>query len=337
MTVDLSLLTKDFPQEALKSRWADKNQTRKLTYVEGHVYIRRVNEATGNNWSMEVRDITSRDFGGGQLVMARVAVTIPEHGTREGIGVQAVHERGGEDLIKGALTDAVKNALKYFGVGLELYGPDYEADAPVSQPSRPQPRDSAPAPAREPVTQEREDALTVAAIGPDQLATQRQLRFLQAIARERGLGPEALDERSLNEFGTMAGSLTRRDCSSLIDLLQSEAGQVNGVTAVGEAPVAQTGGITEPQQKFVRGLMSEHGVSDELMHTMILVDYNAEHLRELTKEQASAYIKALQSLPIPEQQGIKQETQRGYEHNQRGVPEEPEWMRSAAGNDRYTA
>ena len=62
----------------------------------------------------------------------------------------------------------------------------------------------------------------MAAIGPDQPATQRQLRYLQAVAREAGLDGAALDERAMQEFGVQAAALSRRDASSLIDIIQSQ-------------------------------------------------------------------------------------------------------------------
>jgi hypothetical protein len=63
---------------------------------------------------------------------------------------------------------------------------------------------------------------SVAAISPDQTATQRQLRYLQAVAREAGLDPEALDQRSAQEFGVPHQQLSRRDASTLIDVIQAE-------------------------------------------------------------------------------------------------------------------
>lgn len=161
--------------------------------------------------------------------------------------------------IEKAETIAVGRALARIGYGTEdaLDEDGKFADAPVSQPSRPQPRDTATAPARGPVTQ------------PQGVRTERL--------------------------------------------------------------------VTGPQQGLIRSLMRDHGVSDELMHTMILVDYGKEHLPDLTMQDASAYIAALQALPLAEEQGIKQEPQTGYVNNQYAVPEEPEWVRSAPGNDRHTA
>lgn len=134
--IDKDRLTDPFPRSAIKQRQAGGG--RMLDYVEGHTVIHRLNDATDNCWDMEVKDITSKDVGGSTLMIARVALTIPSLGTREALGVQLVHERAGEDLVKGCLTDALKKAATLFGVGLELYGPDYEAGEVAAQ-ARPAP------------------------------------------------------------------------------------------------------------------------------------------------------------------------------------------------------
>lgn len=56
----------------------------------------------------------------------------------------------------------------------------------------------------------------------DQPVTQRQLRYLQAVAREAGYDTAALDNRSVQEFGVPAVQLSRRDASVLIDLIQND-------------------------------------------------------------------------------------------------------------------
>lgn len=129
-TVDLNILTRPFPASAIKQRAGGGGKM--LDYVEGHTVIHRLNEATGNTWDMTIKSISRQDLGNGQsLLTAHVAITIPGLGTREHIGIQEV--RGGGDLVKGCVTDALKKCATLFGVGLELYGPDYEAgetDAP---------------------------------------------------------------------------------------------------------------------------------------------------------------------------------------------------------------
>lgn len=122
-SVDLDLLTAPFPPAAIKQRVVGGG--RSLSYVEGHTVIHRLNAATGNSWSMEVLDITDMQIGQMSVLRAHVRLTIPGLGSREHVGVQSIADRAGEDLVKGAITDALKKASTLFGVGLELYGPDY--------------------------------------------------------------------------------------------------------------------------------------------------------------------------------------------------------------------
>jgi hypothetical protein len=272
--VDLEKLTEPFPLSAHKHR---QLQGKSLTYVEGHTVIHRLNAATGNTWSLEVKRIDTVQLNEDwRQVTAHVALTIPGLGTREHIGIQDVHVKGA-DLVKGAVTDALKKAATLFGVGLELYGPDYEAGdvAPVSQPSRAQPRDSAPPPERAPVTQPRGQSPA----GLDEAASQRQFRYLQAVARERGLDPEALDARSEREFGVVAQALTRRDASTLIDLLQG-----------GVQEPAQTGRIAAGQQQAIIRMCDELGYTTE---DRIAADFNKGSLSMLTQEEAGDLITAL--------------------------------------------
>ncbi len=134
--VNIDVLTRAFPRTAVKNRQG-------MDYVEGHTVIHRLNEATGNCWEFVVKDIASsvagKDKDGADIVLMRahVALTLPGLGTREHIGVQAVRAKGGEDLVKGCVTDALKKAATLFGVALELYGPDYEGAPPTAATSAP--------------------------------------------------------------------------------------------------------------------------------------------------------------------------------------------------------
>lgn len=128
-------LTEPFPDSALKQRDAQGGGKGKLTYVDGTTVFRRLIKSTDNQFDVAVVDQDLIPFGStktGQeriLLKARVRITIPGLGSREHVGVQVVNATsGGEDLWKGAVTDAIKKAATLFGVGLELYGPDYESD-----------------------------------------------------------------------------------------------------------------------------------------------------------------------------------------------------------------
>jgi hypothetical protein len=148
----------------------------------------------------------------------RARVAIPDGGSATGWGSE--NARDFRDFLEKAETKAIGRALAALGFGTQ-FCPDHEFGAAmgrvVDSPVR------ATRPSRSGSASDRTEAPTVPAIGPDQAATQRQLRYLQAVAREAGLDPEALDQRAMQEFGVLAQALSRRDASSLIDLIQSEA------------------------------------------------------------------------------------------------------------------
>lgn len=57
----------------------------------------------------------------------------------------------------------------------------------------------------------------------------RQLRFLQATAKEAGYDAAALDNRAMQDYGVLAAGLSRREASLLIDAIQLEHQQWKGV------------------------------------------------------------------------------------------------------------
>ena len=149
----------------------------------------------------------------------RAQVQIPGGGGATGWGSEAAGDF--RDYLEKAETKAIGRALAALGFGTQ-FCPDHEfgaatgrvVDAPI-RPARS---------ARTSSTGDRQEPVAVAAIGPDQAATQRQLRYLQAVAREAGLDGAALDERAMQEFGVQAVALSRRDASTLIDLIQTQSG-----------------------------------------------------------------------------------------------------------------
>ena len=149
-TLTTEALGKLFPKSAIKRREGRGRRT--FEYIEGSTVIHRLIEATGNQWDFRLTRLEKH----GDLLMAVGELTIPGLGTRTGIGVQVVDEKAGEDIWKGVGTDALKKAATLFGVALELYAPDYEADlaavtesppTPVTTPAKP-PTPPPPAPSR---------------------------------------------------------------------------------------------------------------------------------------------------------------------------------------------
>lgn len=120
-------LQKEFPKSALKTRLGAGGKN--FTYIEGHAAIHRMLDVAPD-YSMEyvTHWVHTENAPNGKervILNMLIYVDIPNMGRKLGHGVAVLG--GGEDLAKGALTDAFKNALKYAGQGLSLYGTDYEA------------------------------------------------------------------------------------------------------------------------------------------------------------------------------------------------------------------
>ena len=150
----------------------------------------------------------------------RAKIVIPDGGVATGWGSEAAGDF--RDYLEKAETKAIGRALAALGFGTQ-FCPDFEFGAVAGRVV------DSPVKVAKPVrtstgVDRQEGSPAVAAIGPDQAATQRQLRYLQAVAREAGLDAAALDERAMQEFGVQAAGLSRRDASTLIDLIQTRGG-----------------------------------------------------------------------------------------------------------------
>lgn len=149
----------------------------------------------------------------------RARVVIPGGGSATGWGSETAGDF--RDYLEKAETKAIGRALAALGFGTQ-FCPDFEfgaaggrvVDAPVKVSRF----------IRNEATSDRSEPAASAV--PEQAATQRQLRYLQAVAREAGLDAAALDERAMQEFGVQASDLSRRDASTLIDRIQTRRGEV---------------------------------------------------------------------------------------------------------------
>jgi hypothetical protein len=151
----------------------------------------------------------------------RAHIAIPDGGSATGWGSETAGDF--RDYLEKAETKAIGRALAALGFGTQ-FCPDFEfgaaagrvVDAPVKVSRL----------VRSDAGADRQEAPAAASAAPEQAATQRQLRYLQAVAREAGLDAAALDERAMQEFGVQAAGLSRRDASTLIDLIQTRRGEV---------------------------------------------------------------------------------------------------------------
>jgi hypothetical protein len=168
----------------------------------------------------------------------RAIVEIPGGGCAYGHGSESAGDF--RDYLEKAETKAIGRALAALGFGTQ-FCPDHEfgasvgrvVDSPVNRrnPQQGTPRPTAARPSgsnssaqsrADPVERDIGKTASVAASGPDQPATQRQLRYLQAVAREAGIDGAGLDDRSEQEFGVPAAALNRRDASAMIDIISSQ-------------------------------------------------------------------------------------------------------------------
>jgi hypothetical protein len=221
MSVNLDTLTKAFPRSAIKQREAVKGG-KKLDYVEGHTVVHRLNEATDNVWDFRILNIDSLETGGqSRLITATVELCLPGLGCRQHIGVQTVYSNGGEDLVKGAITDALKKAATLFGVGLELYGPDYESTAAPAPRQTPrndagptQPPNVAQRPAQQSTTPNSDRTPGGASV--------KSLNLSLVLSEELGISDDDVHRWTAEQFGKVSRKdLDQRQMSKLIDWLKS--------------------------------------------------------------------------------------------------------------------
>jgi len=134
--IDYDLLTRPFPREAIRQRKGANGNY--INYVEAHTVIRRLIEATGNDFSFRVLGIDIQDG----LVMATVELELAGS-KRQHVGTQRMNGGNDDDCVKAAISDAIKKCATLFGVALELYGTDYQpAPAPAPRPAQTAPQNA---------------------------------------------------------------------------------------------------------------------------------------------------------------------------------------------------
>ena len=130
----LELLGRRFRPDAIKQRKVGGG--RQVAYIPVEAVIERLNKACNtwnfrvvareretmilNRWNDATRKSEPKDV---QVSVVTGELEIPELGTRQAIGVQALDDGSGEDLLKGAGSDALKKCASLFGVRVE--GSDY--------------------------------------------------------------------------------------------------------------------------------------------------------------------------------------------------------------------
>lgn len=228
---------------------------REVDYVSGSVVISRLNRVVPN-WSVKVADRWTQrlevtrwneqtrqgELQQRECMCILAELTIPELGTRSGIGVQILEPGAGEDPLKGALTDAIKNCAKQFGVGLHLYGLVEEETGEVGPAASPGSQSGTDWSQSAPANPAYERAAP--SNGPMQ-PTERQSKLIDTLAGQLHLDRDQLDQLCQEVTGYGLDNIGRKSASALIEALQGmkqERAQGNGAAPSGGQTTPQSGG-----------------------------------------------------------------------------------------------
>jgi hypothetical protein len=149
-----------------------------------------------------------------QMAIFRARVSIPGAGSATGYGSEGYNDF--REYIEKAETKAIGRALAALGFGTQ-FCPDFDfalngggvVDSPI---------DFASTRGRR-LASGQDDGRKVSSMS--QPATPRQLKFIQAIARERGLSEDELNVEVEQLYGRQVADLDRRDASAFIERLQA--------------------------------------------------------------------------------------------------------------------
>jgi hypothetical protein len=156
-----------------------------------------------------------------QFAVFRAKVSIPGGGSATGWGSEGADDF--RDYIEKAETKAIGRALAALGFGTQ-FCPDFDFGASAGRVVD-SPIDFASTRGRRMVDAADDSERRIASV--NQSATPRQLKFIQAIARETGLSDEELNDEVQRAYGRPVAELTRRDASAFIERLQARRNTVD--------------------------------------------------------------------------------------------------------------
>lgn len=148
-----------------------------------------------------------------QTAIFRARVTIPGGGSATGYGSEGYDDF--REYIEKAETKAIGRALAALGFGTQ-FCPDFDFGANAGNVVD-SPIDFASTRGRRMASGRGDEQRG----GSNQPATPRQIKFIQAIAREHGMSDEALNSEVEQLYGRAVEQLDRRDASAFIERLQS--------------------------------------------------------------------------------------------------------------------
>lgn len=150
-----------------------------------------------------------------QTAIFRARVSIPGGGSATGYGSEGYDDF--REYIEKAETKAIGRALAALGFGTQ-FCPDFDFGASAGNVVD-SPIDFASTRGRRMAAGRGDDQRSTG--GGPQPATPRQIKFIQAIAREHGMSDDALNSEVEQLYGRAVEQLDRRDASAFIERLQS--------------------------------------------------------------------------------------------------------------------
>ena len=153
----------------------------------------------------------------GEYAVVKASVSIPGGGHAEGYGSESYGDF--REYLEKAETKAIGRALAALGFGTQ-FSKDFESDGALAD---------AP-------VEPRGQRTATGGGGGNYPATPRQLKFVRALAAERGMDDQAADAEAVRLYGKPIAGLGSRDASAFIERLQAMR---NGA-APDQAPASET-------------------------------------------------------------------------------------------------
>jgi len=207
------LLEQPFDSSLIKSRPASYGGS--LSYVEGHEYIKRLNEAFNGQWSFEIikHEIDEHEV----IVVGKLVAEGIVKMAFGGSDIKRKKETGEviclADDLKAAATDALKKASSFLGLGLHLYGGDGAADtAPKNGNGNGQAKPSNGNGHGNDNGSNGEDKSRLSS---------KQLGMILALARERNISRDKLQAMVVERYNRNLEFITRSEASFFIGELQA--------------------------------------------------------------------------------------------------------------------
>lgn len=203
---------------------ADYNPADKMIKLSGKAYLQVADRIVWfrNDYpegTIETQVVSIDEDRGSAIFRARVATG--QGGIAEATGSETLKDFP-QGWIEKAESKAVGRALGYLGYGTAAAGFE-EGNRPVDAPrdNRSTPRPSRPAPAA-PAASAPQPQTDLTQLP----ATEKQVKFARAIAREAGIDEHELTTWTQELYGQDVDQLNRRDMSTLIEALQRRRNEV---------------------------------------------------------------------------------------------------------------